>query len=433
MIVRYMCLKCGQKIKVDSSMVGQETGCPNCKHWMQVPPPTQADVSAALAELRQQRATGVAPAATGDPQYEEGIVHIKNKVKKVRTWRGSMYMFFIVASLPLFLAILFEEKKTISQRLESTINALPKKEQARAMKVYKEYKRDEADIDEVLQVLPDRKITGAWLPLYNKWHYHFTGAAAIGYLILLGLLFPQGFARFHVKIAVMLFTGVAGMALLYLIQDAATSGRGVLLGGPLGFLFALIGIAYNVVDMPDVSFGTLLMANTIGVGLCEELVKALPVFYVLMGRNKLSWHECASLGMASGLGFGIVEAFEYGHMYHGLHDQLTYWVRFVSCIISHGISTAAAALMLHRFQGLLSGHLGIVDALLRMLLLISVPMCLHGLYNTLASKQMEGMALAVDLFNFAWFAVMVETARDKEGDMTVEISDSATADPGKPG
>jgi len=93
--------------------------------------------------------------------------------------------------------------------------------------------------------------------------------------------------------------------------------------------------------------------------------------------------------------------------------------------VSHGVSTAAAALFLHRFQGLLEGKMTWGDAFLRLLILISIPMVLHGLYNTFAAKNMAGLALATDLFNFGWLALMIETARDKEGDRYI-VDNSVT-------
>lgn len=422
MLYRFHCPQCGQRIKVEHDLIGSQVSCPVCQ-FLQVIPPSQTPFSEQSAPL------GATPLST---QQKFQDVHTTRqrpnepaanitRVKKVRTFRGSLYMFFLLASVPLFLDIVLEEKDDVNTRIENTIKALPKQAQLRADKVYNEYKLDKADIEEVLQVLPDKKIQGAWLPLYSKWHYYFTGVAAVVYLVLLGILLPRGFANFHVKVFIAFFTGTAGMAMLFMIQSIALSGRGVTSGGLIGIFFGLIGVAYSVVDNPDIGFMPLLLANIFGVGLCEELVKALPVFVIFMGRKRLRWHECCSIGMASGLGFGLVEAFSYGEMYHGLFGQMTYWTRFVSCVVSHGVSTAAAALFLHRFQGLLEDDMTWGDAFLRLLLLISIPMTLHGLYNTFATKNMVGLALAVDLFNFGWLALMIETARDKEGDQYVQV------------
>jgi len=58
----------------------------------------------------------------------------------------------------------------------------------------------------------------------------------------------------------------------------------------------------------------------------------------------------------------------------------------------------------------------------RLVILISIPMVLHGLYDTLLTKNMDGLALAIALFSFGWLVLMIETARDREGDMLVEVS-----------
>lgn len=430
MLYRFHCIKCDQRIKVEDTFIGSQTGCPVCQTWQEVPAPPSSGLDdprplpplpvSPLQRLEEQRAAITYKAVEPAPSSP--------RLKKVRTLRGSLYMCFLLASIPLFLGILFEDKADVDTRLDKTIQALPKAAQVRAKKVYTEYKRDEADLEEVLQVLPDKKIQGAWLPLYSKWHYYFTGIAAVVYLLLLGILLPKGFSKFHVKVFIAFFTGTAGMALLFLIQSIAASRAAIGGGGLFGLIFALIGIAYNVGDNLDIGFVTLLLANIFGVGLCEELIKALPVFVYFMGRKRIRWHECCAVGMASGLGFGLVEAFTYGQMYHGLFDQMAYWTRFVSCVVSHGVSTAAAALFLHRFQSLVQGEMTWADAALRMLVLISVPMTLHGLYNTFATKNMDGLALATDLFNFGWLAVMIETARDREGDHHV-IDDQMSTPP----
>jgi RsiW-degrading membrane proteinase PrsW (M82 family) len=418
MFVRFMCLRCGGKIKADISRVGEDLACPACRYMQQVPPPSQADITAARNEMRNQ-AAGL---ASTDPASEPSEMVVATKLKRIRTGRGSCYMILLLASLPLFLAIVFDDHLTFEQKVEKTLSTMQPREKERANKVFQAYKRDEADYEEVLELLPNHRVVGAWRPYYSRWHLYLTLGATLAYVLLLGFLFPEGYSRYHVKLGVMLFTATFGVALLFAVQAIALSGKGAAFG-PFGFFFVLIGIAYNISNMPDVSFGTLLLANTVGVGLLEELVKAMPVFMLLMYRTKLRWFECAALGMASGLGFGLAEAYEYGHRYHGVHDQLAYWLRYISCVVSHGVSTAAAALMAHRYQSLLHNqHSDLGEIVMRLLILIGIPMILHGLYNTLSDKNMDGLALAVDLVNFGWLAIMIELARDHEGDKQIEVS-----------
>src|SRR5262249_26969131 len=98
-----------------------------------------------------------------------------------------------------------------------------------------------------------------------------------------------------------------------------------------------------------------------------------------------------------------------------------YYIRFISCVMLHAIWSGASALFLHRFQKLTHGRLTIWDAFCRMALLVAIPMVLHGLYDTLLKKGIDGLALTVALFSFGWLVLMIETARDKEGDILVEV------------
>ncbi|HMO36593.1 MAG TPA: PrsW family glutamic-type intramembrane protease, partial [Gemmatales bacterium] len=171
-----------------------------------------------------------------------------------------------------------------------------------------------------------------------------------------------------------------------------------------------------------ITFVQSLISYTFGVGLCEEIIKALPIFFVFLGRSRLRWHECCALGLASGIGFGIAESIHYSAtMYNGLTDSSMYMVRFISCVTLHAVWCAASALFLHRYQRLSHGNLTVLTAFYRMFILISIPMVLHGLYDTFLSKGMESLALTIAVFSFGWLVVMIETAREKEGDRLIQV------------
>ena len=53
---------------------------------------------------------------------------------------------------------------------------------------------------------------------------------------------------------------------------------------------------------------------------------------------------------------------------------------------------------------------------LAVLRILSVPMVLHGLYDTLLKKDMNAYALLVGLVSFAWFAWQVESARGESAE-----------------
>jgi RsiW-degrading membrane proteinase PrsW (M82 family) len=219
------------------------------------------------------------------------------------------------------------------------------------------------------------------------------------------------------------FTGIFGTGMLLIIQAIGMTGWGMILAGPFAIIIFMIGIAYRMLLNPDITFVAALVSYTFGVGLLEEIIKAIPIFVIFMGRSRMRWHECCAIGMATGAGFGISEGVFYsGNMYNGLADMQLYLVRFISCAMLHAIWSASSALFLHRFQKLTHGNLTFMKAFYRMLILISIPMVLHGLYDTFLVKQMEGLALAVALFSFGWLVLMVETARDKDGDILVAIN-----------
>jgi len=50
------------------------------------------------------------------------------------------------------------------------------------------------------------------------------------------------------------------------------------------------------------------------------------------------------------------------------------------------------------------------------MVLVCVPMLLHGLYDTMLKKQMNGAALVVALISFGWLIYLFEHARKTEAD-----------------
>jgi RsiW-degrading membrane proteinase PrsW (M82 family) len=266
-------------------------------------------------------------------------------------------------------------------------------------------------------------VDGAWVPRDTELHIALSIVSFVGFIFLLAVCFPKGYSRLILMLLIALFTGTFGIMLLLLLQLASTSGLAVIAAGPFGIVIALIGISYRVALDPSMPFFSSFLGFTFGVGLCEEIIKALPIFLIFLGRRRLRWHQCCALGMASGVGFGVAEGLHYASaFYNGLFPAEAYYVRFISCVMLHAVWAGAAALFLHRFQKLTHGNLSFFDGFLRLLILISIPMVLHGLYDTLLKKDIDGIALAVALVSFGWLAIMIETAREKEGDAFVEVT-----------
>ena len=89
----------------------------------------------------------------------------------------------------------------------------------------------------------------------------------------------------------------------------------------------------------------------LGVGFCEEGIKAMPVIWRMYRPSYLSWHGACLLGMASGAGFGVSEGIHYStNYYNGLSGAEEYVLRFTSVAGLHVLLSGACGILLHRHQ-----------------------------------------------------------------------------------
>jgi RsiW-degrading membrane proteinase PrsW (M82 family) len=438
--IRIYCVNCGQRIKAQDDMGGMRVLCPTCGERMQIPavekPPGAEAPKVLLPDLKTaalftaedfksqpKREKYPKDAVAPLPEMVDKGAGPLNRVKPVRVWRGSLYMLFLLAFIPLVISVFFSSNDKPLDRLQRTIDSLPADNRAKADRSLQLAKEGQASLDDVFQYIPDHKVEGAWLPRETESHIALSIVTFVGFMFLLVVCFPKGYSRLVLMLLIALFTGTFGIMLLLLVQLCSSSGLAVVAAGPFGIIIALIGISYRVALDPAMPFFTSFLGFTFGVGLCEEIIKALPIFLMFLGRKRLRWHQCCALGMASGVGFGVAEGLHYASaFYNGLFPQEIYYVRFISCTMLHAVWAGAAALFLHRFQKLTRGNLTFLDGFYRLLILISIPMVLHGLYDTLLKKDIDGIALAVALVSFGWLAIMIETAREKEGDAFVEVT-----------
>lgn len=436
MPIRFYCSNCGQKIKAQDDMPGLKIACPTCRDRQTVPKPSGAPQSCERKELLNLKLAerfdpndfnASTPAGYQGPQralapddYSEPL----NEVVKHRTFRGSFYFLFVLGLIPLVMVILEKEDESVIKQIERGIESeLRGEKRSKAKKALEAAKKGQASLDDVLSYFPNKKLKTAWLPRDSDKHYYMAIVATAAFLFLICFCLPKGFTRVPIMLIVGGFTGIFGTGMLLIIQAVGMTGWGMILAGPFAIIIFMIGIAYRMLLNPDITFVAALVSYTFGVGLLEEIIKAIPIFVIFLGRSRMRWHECCAIGMATGAGFGISEGVFYsGNMYNGLADMQMYLVRFISCAMLHAIWSASSALFLHRFQKLTHGNLTFMKAFFRMLVLISIPMVLHGLYDTFLTKQMEGLALAIALLSFGWLVLMVETARDKDGDVLITIN-----------
>jgi len=267
-------------------------------------------------------------------------------------------------------------------------------------------------------MLPERRLNGAHLA-HDSWiHWGYAALSAISFLALLSLMFPNDEARPSRLFLAGLVTGTVGIVLLLGFQFVAiftqgfnVRGRGILV--VLFYIVKFIGFSYRSALDPGNGFVLSFMGFTCGVGLCEELCKALPVVVFLRGRSSVGWKAACLMGLASGVGFGVSEGITYSaDMYNGVAEWMTYLVRFASCVALHAIWSGTVALLMYQNQDYLGGDgFDWGDAGNFVLRYLLGAMLLHGLYDTLLKKHHELWALAVAAISFAWLAWLVGQRR----------------------
>src|SRR5204863_6294577 len=132
---------------------------------------------------------------------------------------------------------------------------------------------------DIFGLLPGRKISGALLARDSLVHWLFAFVAAAVYMTFLILLASDKCAQPLHLLGIGLFTATCGIFLLLVLQALASvrivSARGIICLVLL--VLMLIGLSYSIALDPDSGLITSFIGFTCGVGLCEELCKALPL------------------------------------------------------------------------------------------------------------------------------------------------------------
>jgi RsiW-degrading membrane proteinase PrsW (M82 family) len=264
--------------------------------------------------------------------------------------------------------------------------------------------------------MPEGKLLGAHLPRDSGMHWIYAAVAAAGFLILTLAFFSVERAHPLHLLGVGLFTGTVGIVFLLLVQLCSQFRFGRIYGRGwvmlIMLILAFIGWSYRSALDPDSNLLLSAIGFTFGVGLCEELTKAIPLFFYFQRDAAISWREACLWGLASGVGFGVSEGIMYaGDHYNGISGGEIYIVRFVSCVALHAMWAASVGIAIARnIEGYekASDNGELAGFMLRML---AVPMVLHGLYDTLLKKDLNVWALAVAVVSFGWLAMQIEMAR----------------------
>ena len=384
----------------------------------QAPPPTSVS-SGSLPSRRKRRDKTLQPVMRAEQKGERD--REPKKAKKTKSWqrpieasttkgRWLLYGVLFATMLPLVFSI-FVGERDLKERLEQSLA-----ENADAI----ENLGDEITEEQLLDALPGGKIKGAHLSRQTWMHWIYAGGSLVAFIGLYMALFRNIDSSKSLMMGSALFTATFGIFLLLAFQWLASVSGGVRVWprGIIGLLFMivrLIGFSYSAALDPNNGFLSSMLGFTLGVGLCEELCKALPVIWFLRQSRNATWRSACLVGLASGVGFGVSEGIAYSaDYYNGLYGIDIYIVRFVSCVALHSAWSGAAAVLMYFNQSYLPGSAdGWGDLLIGIGIYMGVPILLHGLYDTLLKQHYEFGALLAALATVGWLIFIVERLHDE--------------------
>jgi RsiW-degrading membrane proteinase PrsW (M82 family) len=376
--------ECGKDNRLDDGLGTVEVYCIRCSRVLVQPKPRSAiavDPSSLLLPTdEEEQDTGRHPAAA--LEEIDPVPHPAHP-------REFLYWLLPLALLPLAFSLGQPDDDTLA-RFHKTIENAPHDVQ-RKIEVIEQ--RPGATIDDILAVLPGKRIQGAFLPRDTALHWLFAGVATAGFLTLSAALFTGGKSSPSTLIGVGLFTATAGVVVLLAVQSVISPTYHDVLDDTGDFVISLFGYV-------------------LGVGVFEEGAKALPLWWRYRHYGPMRWRSACLWGLASGVGFGVAEGVFYAErMYNGLATADMYLVRFASCVALHAVWSASVALSLCKTPGPfvdMSDKAVTTAAALRVL---AVPAVLHGLYDAMLQYHYDAGALAVAVVSFGWLAWQIEATR----------------------
>ncbi len=437
MPIQFQCA-CGKKLQADDALAGRMTRCPQCQAVLKIPRPEVDRESAADVippAPAPEPGAGVGPPALYDPEppARQPISLTMTAVPPIDdptsntaasgpalpasgSFREYAYLLLGLALIPLFFSLLGEDdsQTTIVQRIDATLKEATPEQRQRVQPILT--KEDGVSLDDLLRAMPEGKLLGAHLPRDSAMHWMYAAVTAAGFLILTLAFFSVERANPLHLLGIGLFTGTVGIVFLILVQFCSQFRVGRIYGrgwvALIMLILMFIGWSYHSALDPKSNLVWSAIGFTFGVGLCEELTKAIPLFFYLQRDAAMGWRGACLWGLASGVGFGVSEGIMYsGDHYNGISGGEIYIVRFVSCVALHAMWAASVGIAIARHIDEYESVSDKGQFALFMLRMLAVPMVLHGLYDTLLKKDMNVWALVVAVISFGWLAMQIEMAR----------------------
>ncbi len=449
MPIQVTCPGCGQRLKAKDSLAGRRVACPQCGQKLVVG--SLEDAAAALLLDQEAAPESPPPAAPPPPASADHLAPADNRslpapapplqrLKKKNKptpldvaalpplttndpplWLRHLHWLLVLSLIPLALSLLQARvADNFLVRLDETIKQAPLDTQRRIDQALGDLEQGKGSLETLFAALPDHRLRGAFLPRGTWAHWLFTlGAAVLFLAFLLGLTADRSATPAQI-VQIGLFTATLGILFLFLVQTLAQWSQGIWLRGGglvmiLFYILKFIGYSYQAALDPDNGFVLSFLGYTLGVGLCEEICKVLPLLFKYREPNDQSWRGAYLWGLASGAGFGLAEGVIYASdFYNGISGPGIYIVRNISCVALHALWAGSAAITIHQKQYLLQAEMTWHDWLTRAIYVVAVPMVLHGLYDTLLKKDMNALALAVAIASFLYLAFQISQLRGSD-------------------
>jgi len=367
-----------------------------------------------------KRKTRVGPPASGRPAVRPAA-ELQPELGGKAAWPPKyVYGLLALALIPLVFSLLGGESD-VEERADRTVEANPDVIEELAQREEELAEEERITRDEFLDALPEKRIEGAHLSIDTRVHWVYAAVACVGFVGLILLIFPWGRAHPAHLLAMVGITGTLGVASLLIFQWAAHSSQGMILHGRNAialiafYVVKFIGFSYAAASDPDANFMLSFLGFTCGVGFCEELTKALPILLYYRNNDHLRWRGACMWGLASGVGFGVAEGLIYsGDYYNGVSTGGIYVVRFVSCVALHAVWAGAVGITAYNQRGMCAGEMSWGDIALLLLIVLGVPMVLHGLYDTFLKRDLNTWALLTAAASFAWLVWLIERNRTRD-------------------
>ena len=453
--------ECGRSLKAPDTAAGKRARCPACQKVNQVPFPEPFPEPVAVAEppliesgdapddeyelaapapvaKPARRVTIAQPVVSDDavtpaPYYRKPEINPMLSGREAdddgdddegdgeptgRTWRDFCYLVLLLALVPLIVSSLGGNHATFFDLVDRNLESHPEVAETLQAEL-----KNIKDLTDVANFFPGHHLDGALLARGSMAHWLFALISAACFLTLTMFLFRRGSAKPKSLLLTGLFTGTVGIFLLIAFQFVAHFTQGWWLRGSsiivlLFYVVKFIGFSYYAADDPTNGFAASFFGYTFGVGLCEEVCKALPLIVMIQNLPKrATWRTACLWGLASGVGFGVAEGIMYsGRYYNGIQGGEAYLVRFVSCVALHSIWAAAVAIGLFKFRNEITNAESAGGMLFTTAVIAMPSIILHGLYDTLLKKDFQVYALLIALASFVYLVCLIEWSQLKPDD-----------------